>query len=142
MLTAAGTLDERIDGLELGADDYLPKPFDFGELLARIRTLGRRPGRASPPVLERAAIRLDTAKRVVTRDGQPIRLAAKEFAVLEVLLSADGAVVSPEELMARAWGEELDPFSNVVRVTIARLRRKLGQPDPITTMIGGGYAIP
>lgn len=142
MLTAAGTVDDRVEGLELGADDYLPKPFAFAELVARVRSLARRPGMALPPVLERAGIRLDPARRMVTRDGRPVRITAKEFAVLEILLSSDGAVVSAEQLMERAWDEGLDTFSNVVRITVARLRRKLGAPDPINTEIGAGYRIP
>jgi DNA-binding response OmpR family regulator len=142
MLTAAGSLDDRVEGLELGADDYLPKPFAFPELVARIRSLARRPGRATPPVLERSGIRLDPARRMVTRDGRPIRLTLKEFAVLEILLASDGALVSAEQLIERAWDEALDPFSNVVRITVARLRRKLGRPDPIVTEVGAGYKIP
>lgn len=142
MLTAAGELDDRVEGLELGADDYLVKPFAFAGLVARVRSLGRRPTRSTPPVLERSGIRLDAPRRAATRDGSPIRLTTKELAVLELLLAAEGAVVSAEELMERAWDEQLDPFSNVVRITMARLRRKLGLPDLIVTEIGAGYRIP
>src|SRR5687767_2273379 len=128
MLTAAGTVDDRVAGLSLGADDYLPKPFAFTELLARIRALGRRARPASPPVLRRAGISLDTGRREVFRDGRYISLSRKEFAVLEELLRAGGDVVTMEELLERAWDENIDPFTNVARVTVMTLRRKLGEP--------------
>ena len=128
MLTAAADVTDRIDGLDLGADDYLPKPFDFGELRARIRALGRRSGAPSQPVLERGGVLLDAARRHAERDGQALDLTRKEFAVLQVLLEADGAVVSAEELLDRAWDEHIDPFTNVVRVTVMKLRKSLGEP--------------
>jgi DNA-binding response OmpR family regulator len=142
MLTAAGDVSDRVDGLSLGADDYLPKPFAFAELVARVRALHRRAGRAAPPVLERAGIRLDPNRREVYRDGRYVPLTRKEFAVLEELMRADGAVVSAEELLERAWDENADPFTNVVRVTIMTLRRKLGEPQPVRTVAGVGYQVP
>ncbi|AGZ41745.1 response regulator transcription factor [Actinoplanes friuliensis] len=142
MLTAAGELHDRVHGLGLGADDYLPKPFAFAELLARIRALGRRARPAAPPVLHRAGLRLDTARREVFRDGQYVGVSRKEFAVLEELLRADGAVVSTEQLLERAWDEHTDPFTNVVRVTVMTLRRKLGPPQVVETVTGVGYQIP
>ncbi|MEU4562207.1 response regulator transcription factor [Actinoplanes sp. NPDC023936] len=142
MLTASGELTDRVAGLSLGADDYLPKPFAFVELIARIRALGRRSRPAAPPVLERAGLRLDTARREVRRDGNHVALSRKEFAVLEELLRADGAVVSSEQLLEKAWDEHTDPFTGVVRVTILTLRRKLGPPQVITTVTGVGYQIP
>jgi two-component system, OmpR family, response regulator VanR len=141
MLTAAGDLADRIEGLEIGADDYLTKPFALAELVARVRALGRRARVPAPPVLERAGIRLDPARREATRDGQPPPLRAKEFLVLEELLRADGAVVSAEQLLEKAWDENTDPFTNVVRVTVMTLRRKLGDPPIITTVPGAGYRI-
>ncbi|MCD0486117.1 response regulator transcription factor [Streptacidiphilus sp. ASG 303] len=141
MLTAAGDVSDRVQGLELGADDYLPKPFAFSELVARVRALGRRTTTALPPVLERAGISLDPGRREVTRDGRPVQLAPKEFAVLEVLLRANGAVVSAEQLLEKAWDENTDPFTNVVRVTVMTLRRKLGEPAVIVTVPGSGYRI-
>ena len=126
MLTASAGIEDRVAGLSLGADDYLPKPFAFAELVARIRALARRAQPALPPVLESGDLRLDPAQRIVTRGEQRLELSAKEFAVLELLLSAQGAVVSPEQLLERAWDDATDPFSNVVKVTISRLRRKLG----------------
>jgi DNA-binding response OmpR family regulator len=141
MLTAADTIENRVDGLSLGADDYLPKPFAFAELVARIRALARRSQPALPPVLVRGDIRLDTAQRVATRAGRRLALSAKELAVLELLLAADGAVMSADELLARAWDEYVDTFSNVVKVTISRLRRKLGDPPAIETVPHGGYRI-
>ena len=128
-------------GLSLGADDYLPKPFAFAELVARIRALGRRAQPALPPVLASGDLRLDPSQRVAHRGGRRLDLSVKEFAVLELLLSAQGAVLSAEELLARAWDEAADPFSNVVKVTISRLRRKLGEPPVIETMPGAGYRI-
>jgi DNA-binding response OmpR family regulator len=141
MLTASGGIEDRVSGLGLGADDYLPKPFAFAELVARIRALARRAQPALPPVLEHSDLQLDTARRVARRGGVPIDLSAKELAVLEVLLSARGSVVSAEDLLVRAWDEALDPFSNVVKVTVSRLRRKLGEPPLIETVPGAGYRI-
>jgi DNA-binding response OmpR family regulator len=142
MLTAAGALDDRVEGLTIGADDYLAKPFAFVELVARIRALGRRPPTALPPVLTRHDLTLDLARHVATRSDRPLALTTKELAVLEVLLRADGAVVSAEELLERAWDEHADPFTNTVRVTVGTLRRKLGDPPPIETVVGAGYRIP
>jgi DNA-binding response OmpR family regulator len=141
MLTASGGIADRVSGLSLGADDYLPKPFAFAELVARIRALARRAQPALPPVLERAGLQLDTARRIAHRGGAPLDLSAKELAVLELLMAADGAVISTEELLARAWDEAADPFTNVVKVTISRLRRKLGEPQVIETVPGAGYRI-
>ena len=141
MLTAAGEVDDRVDGLSRGADDYLTKPFAFSELVARVRALGRRAQPALPPVIERRGVAVDPARRVATRDGQFLRLTNKELAVLEVLLSANGAVVSAEELLDRAWDEHADPFTNAVRVTVMKLRKKLGRPPLIETVPGAGYRI-
>ncbi|TQM68228.1 DNA-binding response OmpR family regulator [Actinomadura hallensis] len=141
MLTAAGELDDRVEGLSIGADDYLAKPFAFAELIARVRALGRRAAAPLPPVLERAGITLDPARREVARDGRPVELTRKEFAVLEVLMSADGAVVSSEQLLEKAWDEHIDPFTNVVRVTMMTLRKKLGDPPVIETVPGVGYRL-
>ena len=141
MLTAAGTIDDRVAGLGIGADDYLPKPFAFGELIARIRALGRRAHPAVPPVLTAAGITLDPARHTVTRDGRYLDLGPKELAVLELLLAADGRVVSAEELLERAWDEMADPFSTAVKVTVSRLRRKLGEPPVIETIAQAGYRI-
>ncbi|TYK45986.1 response regulator transcription factor [Actinomadura decatromicini] len=141
MLTAAADVDERVDGLSLGADDYLPKPFVFSELVARVRALARRSGPVVPPVLELRGIRLDPYRRRAARDGRELRLTKKEFAVLEELLRADGGVVSAERLLERAWDENIDPFSNIVRVTMATLRRKLGAPPVIETVTGSGYRL-
>ena len=140
MLTAAGEAADRVAGLRLGADDYLPKPFVFDELVLRIRALARRANNA-PRVLRRAALTFDTARRVVTRDGRAIPLTTKEMAVLEILMSADGAVVSAEDLLEQAWDEHADPFTATVRVTVARLRRKLGDPPLIETVVGAGYRL-
>jgi DNA-binding response OmpR family regulator len=140
MLTASSGVEDRIAGLELGADDYLPKPFAFGELVARLRTLSRRTPSGSP-VLERGDLTVDLARRTVTRAGTPIALTRKEFGVLEVLLLADGAAVSAEELIDRVWDEHLDPLSNIVSVTLGRLRRKLGEPALVQTVIGVGYRL-
>jgi DNA-binding response OmpR family regulator len=142
MLTGAATVRDRVAGLNLGADDYLPKPFAFEELVARVHALLRRSGPPRPPVVTRAGITLDAAQRVVFRDGRFIRLARKEFAVLYELLAADGAVVSAEDLLERAWDEHADPFSNSMRTTVATLRKKLGEPPVITTVVGSGYRIP
>jgi DNA-binding response OmpR family regulator len=141
MLTAAAAVRDRVAGLALGADDYLPKPFAFAELSARVHALTRRAARAAPPVLERAGIRLDPGRREVFRDGRPILLANKEFAVLTELLRAGGAVVSTEQLLERAWDEHIDPFTNVVRVTVMKLRRKLGEPQVVLTVPGVGYQL-
>jgi DNA-binding response OmpR family regulator len=139
MLTAAGTLDDLVQGLSLGADDYLPKPFRFAELVARIRALARRSTPSRPPVLRHGDIELDPARRSVSRGGEEIQLARKELSVLETLMSADGATVSAEELLERVWDDQIDPFTNVVRMTIMTLRRKLGEPPVIETVIGVGY---
>ena len=141
MLTASAGIDDRVDGLTLGADDYLPKPFAFAELVARIRALGRRATPALPPVLSRHGVTVDPARRVATRDGQFLRLTNKELAVLEVLLAADGRVVSAEELLEKAWDEHADPFTNAVRVTVMKLRKKLGKPPLIETVPGAGYRL-
>ena len=141
MLTAAGSLRARVDGLDLGADDYLGKPFEYPELVARIRALARRSQPALPPTLQRAGISLDPARRQVFRDGAYIPLSRKEFAVLELLMAANGAVVSQEDLLARAWDEHADPFTNAVRVTVSKLRAKLGAPSVITTVPCAGYTI-
>jgi DNA-binding response OmpR family regulator len=142
MLTAAGTIPDRVAGLNLGADDYLPKPFDMSELLARVRALGRRSGPARSPVLARADLRLDPHAREVYRGDRLIPLSRKEFAVLEELLRAEGGAVSSELLLERAWDENADPFTNVVRVTVLNLRRKLGEPPVVQTVHGVGYRIP
>jgi DNA-binding response OmpR family regulator len=139
MLTAAGTLEDLVEGLSLGADDYLAKPFRFGELVARIHALARRSTPSRPPILTHSDIELDPARRVVTRAGGAIELTRKEFAVLEVLMAAEGATVSAEELLERVWDEHTDPFTNVVRMTIMTLRRKLGEPQVVDTVIGVGY---
>ncbi|MEU9126851.1 response regulator transcription factor [Kitasatospora sp. NPDC048540] len=141
MLTVSTTLAERVAGLNLGADDYLSKPFAFAELTARIRALGRRSRPATPPVLERAGLRLDPHHRAAGRDGRPLALSRKEFAVLEELLRAQGAPVSAEELLERVWDENIDPFTTIVRVTIRSLRRKLAEPPLIETITGTGYRI-
>lgn len=142
MLTAAASVRERVAGLGLGADDYLVKPFAFAELTARVHALVRRARPAAPPVLDRAGIRLDPATREVVRDGRRIALARKEFAVLTELMRAEGSIVSAEDLLERAWDENVDPFTNVVRVTMMKLRRKLGPPPVIETVAGVGYRIP
>jgi DNA-binding response OmpR family regulator len=141
MLTAAGALEDLVEGLSLGADDYLAKPFRFAELVARIHALARRASPSRPPVLRHGDIELDPARRTVTRAGSGIELARKEFAVLEVLMGADGAAVSAEELLERVWDEQIDPFTNVVRMTIMTLRRKLGEPPVVETVIGVGYRL-
>ncbi|MEV0730685.1 MULTISPECIES: response regulator transcription factor [Polymorphospora] len=142
MLTAAAAVRERVAGLALGADDYLPKPFAMVELSARVHALTRRTRPAAPPRLSRRGVLVDPARREVYRDGRYVALSRKEFAVLAELLRADGAVVSAEELLDRAWDEHIDPFTNVVRVTVMKLRRKLGDPPVIETVPGVGYQIP
>jgi DNA-binding response OmpR family regulator len=141
MLTAAAAVRQRVEGLGLGADDYLPKPFDFAELVARVRALGRRSVAAVPPVLESGGITLDPGRRIVFRDGRRLELSPKEFAVLECLLAAAGRVVSAEELLERAWDEAADPFTTAVKTTIKRLRARLGDPPVIHTVREGGYRI-
>jgi DNA-binding response OmpR family regulator len=141
MLTAAAGVTDRVEGLGLGADDYLGKPFAFTELVARVRALGRRSRQAVPPVLEWSGLRLDPARRDVTRDGRPVRLGGREFGVLEELLRAAGAVVSAEQLLEKVWDEHADPFSNVVRVTVMTLRKKLGDPPVVHTVVGAGYRL-
>jgi len=142
MLTAAAGVDDRVDGLALGADDYLPKPFAFRELSARVTALGRRARPAAPPVLRRAGISLDPHRREVHRDGRYVPLSRKEFAVLAELLRADGTAVSAESLLEKAWDENADPFTHAVRMTILKLRRKLGDPPVVLTEPGVGYRIP
>jgi DNA-binding response OmpR family regulator len=142
MLTASGTVADRVSGLSLGADDYLAKPFAFAELVARVRALGRRSTPAVPPVLTAGDVTLDSAKRIVTRDDRLIDLTRKEFGVLEVLMSAGGAVVSSEDLLERVWDENADPFTTTVRVTVMTLRKKLGEPGVIETVVGSGYRVP
>ncbi|WP_327011127.1 response regulator transcription factor [Dactylosporangium sp. NBC_01737] len=141
MLTAASTVKQRVDGLGLGADDYLPKPFDFEELVARIRALARRPDAALPTVYEHGDLTLDPARRVASRAGRRLELSPKEFGVLECLLAADGRPVSAEDLLERVWDEAADPFTTVVKTTIRRLRGKLGTPDLIHTVREAGYRI-
>jgi DNA-binding response OmpR family regulator len=141
MLTAASTVRDRVDGLGLGADDYLPKPFEFAELVARIRALGRRPATLLPPVLERGDVTLDQSRRVASRAGRRLELSPKEFALLECLLAAAGRVVSAEELLERVWDEAADPFTTAVKQTMHRLRAKLGEPPVIRTVREGGYQI-
>lgn len=139
MLTAARTLDDRITGFELGADDYLPKPFEFRELVARLRALERRTQPARPPVIQSHGVRLDAFRREVYRDGRLVRLSPKEFAVLQVLMTADGGVVSAETLLEKAWDANTDPFTNTIRVTISNLRKRLGDPRTVQTVPGVGY---
>lgn len=141
MLTAAGTIEDRVDGFALGADDYLSKPFALAELISRIRALARRRGTPLPPVLIRGDVRLDPARRVASRGGRRLPLSPKEFAVLEHLLAADGRVVSAEELLESVWDEHADPFTTTVKVTIRRLRAKLGDPPVIQTVPQAGYRI-
>jgi len=141
MLTAAGTVEDRVDGLRLGADDYLPKPFAFAELVARIRALGRRSGAPLPPALVHGDLRVDPTNRLASRAGTRLALSPKELALLEYLLGAQGRVVSSEELLERVWDENADPFTTTVKVTIRRLRAKLGDPPVIETVPQGGYRI-
>ncbi len=141
MLTAASTVTERVTGLGLGADDYLPKPFDFAELTARVRALGRRSTQPLPPVLESGDLTLDPSRRVAFRAGRRLDLSPKEFALLECLLASGDRVVSAEELLERVWDEAADPFTTAVKTTIRRLRAKLGDPPVIQTVREGGYRI-
>ena len=138
MLTAAAGVDDRVDGLELGADDYLGKPFVFAELVARVRALSRR-APSAPAILSRGDLTVDRARHRATRGSCPLSLTRKEFGILEMLLAADGALVSAEELLEHVWDANIDPFSNIVSVTMTRLRRKLGDPPLIETVIGKGY---
>jgi DNA-binding response OmpR family regulator len=142
MLTASGSVADRVEGLSLGADDYLAKPFAFDELVARVRALARRSTPVTPPVLRAGDLELDPARRTVTRAGEPVELTRKEFGVLEVLLAAAGSVVSSEELLERVWDEHADPFTTTVRVTVMTLRKKLGEPGIIDTVVGSGYRVP
>jgi DNA-binding response OmpR family regulator len=142
MLTASGTLADKVDGFARGADDYLAKPFDFPELVARCRALGRRATPAAPPTLRAGDVVLDPARRTVLRDERVVDLTRKEFGVLEVLMAAAGAVVSSEELLERVWDENADPFTTTVRVTMMTLRKKLGDPGVIETVVGSGYRVP
>jgi DNA-binding response OmpR family regulator len=142
MLTASGSVADRVEGLSLGADDYLAKPFAFDELVARVRALARRSTPVTPPVLRAGDLELDPARRTVTRSGKPVELTRKEFGVLEVLLAASGSVVSSEELLERVWDEHADPFTTTVRVTVMTLRKKLGEPGIIDTVVGSGYRVP
>jgi len=141
MLTAAGSVEDRVGGLDIGADDYLPKPCDFTELVARVRALARRPGASLPPALAYGGVRLDPSRRIAARDGRRLPLNPKEFAVLELLLTAPGVVLSAEEILERVWDETADPFSQAVRTTVSRLRAKLGDPPLIETVAKAGYRI-
>jgi DNA-binding response OmpR family regulator len=141
MLTAASTVRDRVEGLGLGADDYLPKPFDFAELVARIRAIGRRPAVSLPPVLEHGDLTLDPSHRVALRAGRRLDLSPKEFGLLEYLLATRNRVVSAEELLERVWDEAADPFTTAVKQTMRRLRLKLGDPPVIRTVREGGYQI-
>ncbi|HET9092801.1 MAG TPA: response regulator transcription factor, partial [Acidimicrobiales bacterium] len=141
MLTAASTVRDRVDGLEIGADDYLGKPFDFAELVARVRALGRRSGSPVPPVLLLGDLSLDPARRLATRGGRRLDLTTKEFSLLECLLARSGRVVSAEELLERVWDEAADPFTTAVKTTVRRLRLKLGDPPIIETVREGGYRV-
>ena len=141
MLTAAGNVDARVEGLSIGADDYLPKPFAMSELVARVRALGRRPSGATPPRLVVGDLEIDPSRRTARRDGRELSLTRKEFGVLEVLASSPGRVVSAEELLDRVWDEAADPFTNAVRITMMTLRRKLGEPPLIATVVGVGYRL-
>jgi two-component system response regulator VanR len=139
MLTAARTLRDKVEGFQVGADDYLAKPFDFAELVVRLRALARRGGPARPPILEGHGVLLDAFRHEVRRDGSPVRLTNKEFAVLDLLMAASGGTVSAESLLEKAWDENADPFTNTVRVTISNLRKRLGHPWLIHTVPGLGY---
>lgn len=141
MLTAAGLLDDKVSGFGLGADDYLTKPFELRELVARLRALSRRPVEAMPTTLDYAGVRLDPFRREVYRFGRYVKLTRKQFSVLEILLAAEGGVISAETLLERAWDENADPFSNAVRITISSLRKRLGDPWMIHTVPGVGYRV-
>jgi two-component system response regulator VanR len=141
MLTAADRLDDKASGFELGADDYLTKPFEFRELVLRLRALDRRRAHNRPPVREIAGLRLDAFRREVYRNGRYVALTRKQFAVLEVLVAAEGGIVSAEQLLERAWDENADPFTNAVRITVSGLRKRLGEPWIIATVAGVGYRI-
>jgi two-component system response regulator VanR len=141
MLTAADRLDDKASGFELGADDYLTKPFELRELVLRLRALDRRRAHSRPPVREIAGLRLDPFRREVYRDGRYVPLTRKQFAVLEVLVAAEGGVISAEELLERAWDENADPFTNAVRITVSALRKRLGEPQIIVTVAGVGYRL-
>lgn len=141
MLTAAGQLDDKVDGFALGADDYLAKPFDFPELIARLQALHRRNAAPLPPVLEAHGVTLDPFRQEVFRDGKYVRLSRKEFALLRVLMEAGGGVLSAEQLLERAWDENADPFTNAIRVTVSTLRKRLGEPRMIHTVAGVGYRV-
>jgi len=141
MLTAADRLDDKASGFELGADDYLTKPFELQELVLRLRALDRRRTHTRPPVREIAGLRLDPFRREVYREGRYVALTRKQFAVLEVLVAAEGGIVSAEELLERAWDDNADPFTNAVRITVSALRRRLGEPGIIATVAGVGYRI-
>ncbi len=140
MLTAAAGVDDRVDGLELGADDYLGKPFAFHELVARVRALGRR-APSAPPIVRRGDLVVDRARHRASRGTRALSLTRKEFGILEMLMAADGGVVSTEELLEHVWDANADPFSNIVSVTMTRLRRKLGPPPVIETVVGRGYRL-
>ncbi|MFC8895204.1 response regulator transcription factor [Streptomyces cinereoruber] len=141
MLTAATAVEDRVEGLDLGADDYLGKPFEFPELVSRVRALRRRSARPLPPLLERDGLRMDTVRRTADRDGRDLDLSPKEFSVLQILLEANGAAVSAEELLERAWDAHADPFTGAVRVCMSKLRAKLGEPGLIRTVQGVGYVL-
>lgn len=141
MLTAADRIDDKASGFELGVDDYLTKPFDLRELVLRLRALDRRRPHLRPPVREAAGLRLDPARREVHRDGRHVALTRKQFAVLEVLMAAEGRVVSAEELLEKAWDEHADPFTNAVRITVSGLRKRLGEPWVVATVPGVGYRV-
>lgn len=141
MLTAADRLDQKVSGFEIGADDYLTKPFELRELVLRLRALDRRRGHNRPPVIEVAGLRVDPFRREVYRDGRYVALTRKQFAVLEVLVTAHGGVISAEQLLERAWDENADPFTNAVRITVSALRKRLGEPWLIATVPGAGYRI-
>ena len=141
MLTASGTLDDRLEGFDLGADDYLAKPFELPELVARVRALAKRNAPTRGEVYRCGDVRLDTFRREVTRGDEPVSLSPKEFAVLQVLMEADGGVISAEDLLAEAWDENADPFTNSPRVTVSHLRKKLGEPRIVHTVTGAGYYV-